>query len=152
MKKQLFFVSAILLLFSCLEKEEKIRVSKALTKEEIRDSTKIKSLFNTALTQGESYEWLRDLTQNIGGRLSGSPEAAKAVIWGEKLMNRVGLDSVWLQPVMVPHWVRGEKETANYLIDGEKRKVPICALGFSVATPRRRGFCSSIGSKKFRGG
>jgi len=135
MKKQLFFVSAILLLFSCLEKEEKIRVSKALTKEEIRDSTKIKNLFNTALTQGESYEWLRDLTQNIGGRLSGSPEAAKAVIWGEKLMNRVGLDSVWLQPVMVPHWVRGEKETANYLIDGEKRKVPICALGFSVATP-----------------
>ena len=97
--------------------------------------TKIKSLFNTALTQGESYEWLRDLTQNIGGRLSGSPEAAKAVIWGEKLMNRVGLDSVWLQPVMVPHWVRGEKETANYLIDGEKKKVPICALGFSVATP-----------------
>ena len=88
MKKQLFFVSAILLLFSCLEKEEKIRVSKALTKEEILDSTKIKSLFNTALTQGESYEWLRDLTQNIGGRLSGSPEAAKAVLKTFDSLNR----------------------------------------------------------------
>ena len=137
MKKQLFFVSAILLLFSCLEKEEKIRVSKALTKEEIRDSTKIKSLFNTALTQGESYEWLRDLTQNIGGRLSGSPEAAKAVIWGEKLMNRVGLDSVWLQPVMVPHWVRGEKETANYLIDGEKGKCQFARSDFQLLRPKK---------------
>jgi len=50
-------------------------------------------------------------------------------------MNEVGLDSVWLQPVMVPHWVRGQKEIANYTINGVKKNVPICALGFSVATP-----------------
>ena len=79
---------------------------------------------------------MRDLTQNIGGRLSGSPEAAKAVIWGEKLMKQVGLDSVWLQPVMVPHWVRGKKEIAAYTTNGVQKNVPICALGFSVATPK----------------
>jgi hypothetical protein len=88
------------------------------------------------LSEGQSYEWLRDLTQNIGGRLSGSPEAEEAVKWGEALMKEVGLDSVWLQPVMVPHWVRGEKEVANYNVNGEKKNVPICALGFSVATPK----------------
>jgi len=88
------------------------------------------------LKDGKSFEWLRDLTQNIGGRLSGSPEAAKAVVWGEKLMNTIGLDSVWLQPVMVPHWVRGEKEIAMYSANGIQKNVPICALGFSIATPK----------------
>ena len=51
-------------------------------------------------------------------------------------MKEVGLDSVWLQPVMVPHWVRGEKEVATYTINGVQKNVPICALGFSVATPK----------------
>ena len=128
MKKLLLVLSIILFLFSCLQKRERISDSPDLSIEEKIDSTNIKNLFNTALKQGQSYEWLRDLTQNIGGRLSGSPEAAKAVVWGEKLMNSVGLDSVWLQPVMVPHWIRGEKEVANYLVNGQQKNVPICAL------------------------
>lgn len=128
-------VFASIILFSCAQKQEKPIISDALSAEEMKDSTNIKQLFNSALTEGKSYEWLRDLTQNIGGRLSGSEEAQKAVEWGEKLMKEVGLDSVWLQPVMVPHWVRGEKEIANYTLNGEKKNVAICALGFSIATP-----------------
>ena len=50
-------------------------------------------------------------------------------------MKKIGLDSVWLQPVMVPHWVRGEKEVANYIFNGKKINVPVCALGGSIATP-----------------
>ncbi len=123
-------------MLACNQKKEKIIDSNKLSTEEKKDSTNIKTLFNSALMDGKSYEWLRDLTTNIGGRLSGSPEAAQAVIWGEKLMNEVGLDSVWLQPVMVPHWVRGEKEIATYTTNGTQKNVPICALGFSVATPK----------------
>lgn len=122
-------------MFACNPKKETPIVSNVLSTEEKVDSTNIKHLFNSALTQGQSYEWLRDLTQNIGGRLSGSPEAQQAVEWGEALMKEVGLDSVWLQPVMVPHWVRGEKESAHYTVNGKKQNVPICALGFSIATP-----------------
>jgi carboxypeptidase Q len=118
MKNILLFISAFFLIISCAQKQEKTVNSKKLSIEEKTDSTNIKTLFNSALKDGKSYEWLRDLTQNIGGRLSGSPEAAKSVIWGEKIMKEVGLDSVWLQPVMVPHWVRGEKETASYTTDG----------------------------------
>ena len=123
------------LFFSCVQKQEKTIISDALSAEEIKDSTNIKQLFDSALTEGKSYEWLRDLTQNIGARLSGSEGAQKAVEWGEKLMKEVGLDSVWLQPVMVPHWVRGEKEIANYTVNGKQKNVAICALGFSIATP-----------------
>lgn len=136
MKKLSLLIVAASLLFACQSKEQSTSSSLTLSKEEKVDSTNIKLLFNSALTEGQSYEWLRDLTQNIGGRLSGSPEAEKAVKWGEALMKEVGLDSVWLQPVMVPHWVRGEKEVANYNVNGEQKNVPICALGFSVATPK----------------
>jgi len=137
MKKLVYLCIGVSLLCSCKENSKpatavKSTISSAAIK---KDSTNIKHFFNTALTEGKSYEWLRDLTKNIGGRLSGSPEAAKAVVWGEQLMKEVGLDSVWLQPVMVPHWVRGKKEEAYYTLNGEKKEVPICALGFSIATP-----------------
>lgn len=134
--KKIIILLAIILLVSCNSKETSKTESFSLSTQEKVDSTAIKQLYNSALTQGQSYEWLRDLTSNIGGRLSGSPEAQKAVEWGEALMKEVGLDSVWLQPVMVPHWIRGEKEVANYLTNGVKKNVPICALGFSIATPK----------------
>ncbi|MGB1282949.1 MAG: M20/M25/M40 family metallo-hydrolase [Polaribacter sp.] len=133
MKKAIFISCISLLILSCHQKE-KIN-NEALVLEEKIDSTQIKQMYNSALTAGKSYEWLRDLTGSIGGRLSGSPEAAKAVVWGKKLMEEVGLDSVWLQPVMVPHWVRGEKEVATYTTKGVQKNVPICALGFSIPTP-----------------
>lgn len=99
-----------------------------------KDSIQIKSIFNKGLTEGKSYEWLRDLTQNIGGRLSGSPEAQMAVEWGERIMKEEGFENITLQPVMVPHWERGEKEEAYYTINGQKTEVAICALGGSIAT------------------
>jgi len=134
MKKIVFLIFVSFFVSSCKTKSNQ-KVTQNFSSEERIDSTNIKSLFNSVLRDGKSYEWLRDLTQNIGGRLSGSPEAAKAVVWGEKLMNTIGLDSVWLQPVMVPHWVRGEKEIAMYSVNGIQKNVPICALGFSIATP-----------------
>ncbi|MDT8418185.1 MAG: M20/M25/M40 family metallo-hydrolase [Lutibacter sp.] len=100
------------------------------------DSIVIKQLFNTALSNGKSYKWLDHLSNNIGGRLSGSPQAQQAVEWGEKLMRKLGFDKVWLQPVMVPHWVRGEKETAYFTVNNVKFDVAICALGGSIATPK----------------
>lgn len=135
MKKLITLFSASILLFSCGKNAEKTTPENQLTSEEKKDSTEIKHIFNTALTEGKSYEWLRQLTKDIGPRLSGSEGAAKSVVWGEKIMKEVGLDSVWLQPVMVPHWVRGEKEVANYTVNGKKYDVPACALGFSIATP-----------------
>lgn len=98
------------------------------------DSTTIKNIFNLALTKGECYQNLDVLANNIGGRLSGSPEAQQAVEWGEKVMKNAGFDKVWLQPVMVPHWVRGKKEQAYFTFNNQKINVPICALGGSIPT------------------
>ena len=76
------------------------------------DSLIIRKIYTETLENGKAYDWLRELTGEIGGRLSGSPEAAKAVEWAKKKMIEAGADTVYLQPVMVPQWVRGSKENA----------------------------------------
>ena len=101
-----------------------------------RDSLMLKSIYKTALLNGQAYDWLDYLTNQIGGRLSGSLNAERAVQWSKEELEKLNLNRVWLQPVLVPKWVRGPKEFA--LIETEPGvtfNVPITALGGSVATP-----------------
>ncbi len=67
-----------------------------------------RQLVGGALSDGVAYARLRDLTDTIGPRLSGSPGAEAAVQWAVKVLKQDGL-SVRLEPVKVPHWVRGEE-------------------------------------------
>ena len=101
-----------------------------------KDEAQIKAIYEAALTQGKSYDWLNHLSNQIGGRLSGSVEAELAVQYTKNQLDSLGLDRVWLQPVMVPKWVRGTPEFA-YIENkpGITNNVPITALGGSVATP-----------------
>tara|TARA_R100001369_G_scaffold92873_2_gene140743 strand:- start:5880 stop:7253 length:1374 start_codon:yes stop_codon:yes gene_type:complete len=100
------------------------------------DQKQIDEIYKTALTNGSGYAWLNYLSNQIGGRLSGSLQAQKAVDYTKKVLDSMGLDRVWLQPVKVPKWVRGTPEFAYIESDpGLTNNVPICALGGSVATP-----------------
>jgi hypothetical protein len=103
------------------------------------DSARIAKFYQESLSNGQTYENLRYLCKEIGHRLSGSEGASKAVSYTKKLMEDIGADSVWLQEVMVPHWVRGEKEYARIdLPNGEKiDNIPTLALGGSVGTPKK---------------
>ncbi|MBL6444987.1 M20/M25/M40 family metallo-hydrolase [Fulvivirga sp. 29W222] len=100
------------------------------------DGDMLKNIFDDALTNGHSYEMLDYLSNKIGGRLSGSPEAAAAVEWSRQKMTQLGFDTVFLQEVMVPHWVRGKKEVVR-VINSERYgafELAACALGNSVGT------------------
>ena len=100
------------------------------------DKEVIKQIYNISLNDGQSYEWLEYLSNGIGGRLSGSENAERAVQYTKAELDKLGLDKVWLQPVMVPKWVRGNPEEAHIeMSNGKIIKVNICALGGSVATP-----------------
>jgi carboxypeptidase Q len=101
-----------------------------------QDSLQIRKIYDEALVNGQCYSNLHYLCKDIGSRLSGSANAQKAVEWGKKLMESYGFDKVFLQEVMVPHWVRGEKEQAKIISGNTEIEVPICALGMSVATPK----------------
>ena len=96
----------------------------------------ISKIYDVALTNGKSYEWLDYLSNQIGGRLSGSLNADRAVEWGFKELNNLDLDKVFLEDVMVPKWVRGTFEYASIITGpGMSINVPICSLGGSIATP-----------------
>jgi carboxypeptidase Q len=108
------------------------------------DALMIRRLFDSSLVQGQSWPMLEHLCKRIGHRLSGSKGAHEAVLYTRTQMIRYGFDSVWLQPVMVPVWVRGDKEKAYLLVSKrtpggivQQQQIPIeiLALGGSVATP-----------------
>lgn len=114
------------------------------------DALFMKRIHDVALTQGQSYNWLRHLTKNIGHRLSGSPGAAAAVEYTRQVLDTLGLDSVWLQPSMVPHWSRGEKEIVRIANSAMGSKdLNALALGNSVGTGREGISAEVIEVKSF---
>ena len=99
------------------------------------DSITIKKIADEIMTNGKAFDNLRYLCKQIGPRLSGSANAQKAVEATARMLKEAGADTVYLQPCMVPHWVRGEKETGYIkLPDGTKYKMNLCALGNAVGT------------------
>lgn len=99
------------------------------------DAEVIKSIYDEALTQSPAYENLRYLTKSVGHRLAGSTGAAAAVDYTRQLMESHGFDTVFLQPVMVPHWVRGEKEQLRLISShAGTQELSVSALGNSIGT------------------
>ena len=96
----------------------------------------INKIYDESLSNGQSYERLDYLSNQIGGRLSGSINYERSVKWGKEQLDIIGLDSVWFQPVMTPKWVRGAPEYAHIeSTPGNTISVPVAALGGSISTP-----------------
>ncbi len=98
----------------------------------------LKKLQEAALSSDYAYKQTAHLSNNIGPRLSGSPQAEHAVSYVADELRSLGLE-VRLEKVMVPHWVRGE-ETGELVefpgqAPGTRQKIVLTALGGSVATP-----------------
>jgi hypothetical protein len=98
------------------------------------DSLMMKSIYDFSLTESKSYDWLDYLSNNIGGRLSGSIQAERAVKYTEKELKKFTMRTE-LQSVMVPKWSRGTPEFAYIqLNDLSTINVNVCALGGSIPT------------------
>ncbi len=91
-----------------------------------------------ALNDDYAYREVSHLTENIGPRPSGSPQARAAVEYVAAELRQLGLE-VRLQPVVVPHWVRGAEtaELVEYpsMVPGTTQKIVLTALGGSSSTP-----------------
>lgn len=99
------------------------------------DSLFIRQIYNEALENGQAYQNLKVLCKSIGARISGSKQAEDAVRWGRHLLKSYHFDTVYLQEIKVPQWVRGTKEEAWIENDkGDKLRLNVLALGGSVAT------------------
>lgn len=107
----------------------------AWTPDQLANMTRLR---DAAMHDTYALDELRHLTNNIGPRLSGSPQAQQAVDYVAAEMRALGAE-VTLEKASVPHWVRGE-ETAALLswpgqTPGTNQKIVLTALGGSVATP-----------------
>jgi Zn-dependent M28 family amino/carboxypeptidase len=92
----------------------------------------------TALNDDFAYRQVAHLTENIGPRPSGSAQAHAAAEYVAGELRQLGLE-VRLQPVTVPHWVRGVETAAlvEYpgMVSGTTQKIVLTALGGSSSTP-----------------
>ena len=114
------------------------------------DSLAIKKIADDVLTNGKAYDNLRYICKKIGARLSGSANAQKAVEATAKMLKEAGADTVYMQPCMVPHWVRGEKEKGVIQVAGAvKKELHLCALGNSVGTGKKGITAGVIEIKSF---
>ncbi|PYL56469.1 MAG: peptidase M28 family protein [Verrucomicrobia bacterium] len=112
----------------------------------------LKRLQQTALNSDYAYRQVAHLANNIGPRLSGSVQAAKAVEYVANELKAIGCQ-VQLEKVMVPHWVRGEETATLVQFPGQAenttQKIVLCALGPSVATPPEGITADVIAAKNF---
>ena len=91
-------------------------------------------IIDRALADSAAYERLSVMVDRFGSRLSGSASLERTIDWVIAEMKKDGLDNVRGEPVMVPHWVRGE-ESAE-LVSPRVKKLAMLGLGGSVATPK----------------
>jgi hypothetical protein len=99
----------------------------------------LKKIQTASLASDYAYRQLAHLTDSIGPRLTGSPQAAAAVEYVAGEMRRVGLE-VKLEKLTVTHWVRGIETGALVKYPGQApqtmQKILLTALGGSTATPQ----------------
>jgi carboxypeptidase Q len=90
-------------------------------------------LIDESLSTRAAWERLAEMGDTFGHRLSGSEALADAIQWAAEEMKKDGLENVRLEPVKVPHWVRGNESLE--IVVPRRHAVVMLGLGNSVGTP-----------------
>ena len=90
-------------------------------------------IIQASLAGNDAWSKMEQLCLGIPTRLSGSKGMERAVAWGIETLKKDGQENVRGEPVMVPHWVRGE-ESAE-ILKPVKHPMLMLGLGGSVGTP-----------------
>jgi carboxypeptidase Q len=91
------------------------------------------ALRDRAIEGTKAFEWVQGLTDEVGPRLSGSPQDPVGVAWALATLKAQGFSNVHAEKVMVTAWQRGVETgevTAPY-----RQKLILTALGSSPPTP-----------------
>lgn len=90
-------------------------------------------ILTAARADGSAWDRLTEMTDTFGHRLSGSEALEAAIRWAAEQMKQDGLENVRLEPVKVPHWVRGRESVE--LVSPFPGELAMLGLGNSVGTP-----------------
>ena len=92
-----------------------------------------RKLIDESLSGRFAWERLAELTDTFGHRLSGSESLDAAIRWAAEQMKKDGLENVRLEPVKVPHWVRGAESLE--IVGPGRQALVMLGLGNSIGTP-----------------
>lgn len=107
-----------------------VAVARTFTAAQLAEARAVR---DRALNDDTAYELLRSLTSQVGPRPAGSPGDARAVAWALEHMRTLGFQNVHAEPVIVPHWIRGDCHVET--LAPWPQRLAAEALGGSVATP-----------------
>lgn len=99
-----------------------------------RDLEIAAALRDRALEGTEAYALVESLTVEVGARVAGTPEEARAAQWAVRELTRLGLEDVRIEEFPMEGWVRGPERaevTAPF-----PHPLVISTLPRSVPTPR----------------
>lgn len=137
MKKTIISICILLFFAHCIVGQQPAATPRINSPETLKELVAIR---DEALKASYAYEKTGYMSNNIGPRLSGSAQAARAVDYVADEMRKLGLE-VTLQEIKVPHWVRGIEtgELVEFpgMAPGTTQKVVLTALGGSIATPAK---------------
>jgi carboxypeptidase Q len=96
--------------------------------------TPLAAVAGAGMMETDTYDNLRQLSDDIGARVTGSPEAAKAIAWGVEKMKGIGLANVHTESWQLSRgWTRISANAE--LIAPIHRRLMIDAMGWVGSTP-----------------
>jgi hypothetical protein len=94
---------------------------------------KLAAIAGEGMTDPKPYEYLEELSDDIGGRVTGSPQAAAAIAWGVEKMKAIGLGNVHTEPFQMSRgWTR-ISVTAE-MVEPIRHRLTITSLGWVGST------------------
>src|SRR5580704_13966181 len=130
------FATAIAIVFTCAPILPALPQSQSAAAPAL-DSATLQSLAavaGQAMMQPTAYTYLEQLSDDIGARVTGSPEGQRAIDWGVATMKSIGLENVHTESYQVFRgWTRG---TASAELEAPiHRRLMVDAMGWVGSTP-----------------
>jgi carboxypeptidase Q len=86
------------------------------------------------LLNSHAFQYLTELSDDIGGRVTGTPAERKAEEWGAAKMKAIGLENVHTEKYTIWRgWTRGTAEAE--LLTPVRHKLHVDAMGWTGSTP-----------------
>ncbi|WP_394692169.1 M28 family peptidase [Hyphobacterium sp.] len=93
-----------------------------------------RELMQRGLESDTGYEVVRSLTTEVGPRLGGSEQEARARDWAVQMFTELGFENVRIEPFDMPYWDRGAIRAS--IVSPFPQPLYASALGGSAASPQ----------------
>jgi carboxypeptidase Q len=95
---------------------------------------RLEAIAGAGMVGSHTFNYLADLSDGIGARVTGSPEAKRAIDWGVATMKSIGLENVHAESWQLWRgWTRGSAEAE--LLSPIHRSLLVDSMGWVGSTP-----------------